>query len=363
VPTTAGYVARLQSWSRAGAYRVRHGVGPILQTSVATGIAWAFCVHVLGHPRPIFAAIVAIVAMGFAAGRRGRAALLLVVGVAIGIGIGDVLVRVLDRGGVQIAVVVFVAMTLTLFLTREPIVVVQAGISAALLVAVDRTTSGLAPDRFEDALVGAAVAGVVSVVLFPIDPLASVAARARPIFAALDRSLTEAGAALRENSLERAERGRTLRADERTLADAVAIAREATRIAPRRRGQRGRVEEIAGATAHLDVIVRGSRTIAGAAYRLIREGEGPREDLAEAIDLLRGALRSLGRWIETGDDALRRTTGRDAEWAHAAARALPAEGIGQGTIAHLVVVLSSEIERATGDWVSEPDPGSGPQQS
>jgi hypothetical protein len=43
VPTPAGYSARLESWSRARAYRVRHGVGPILQTAVATGIAWAVC--------------------------------------------------------------------------------------------------------------------------------------------------------------------------------------------------------------------------------------------------------------------------------------------------------------------------------
>ena len=243
---------------------------------------------------------------------------------------------------------------MTLFVTREPVVIIQAGISAALLVAVDRTTSGLAPDRLEDALVGAAVAGVVSVVLFPIDPVASVVDRSRPIFSVLDRSLTEAAAALRENRIERAERARALRADERTLAEALAVAREATRIAPRRRGQRGRVDEIADATAHLDVIVRGSRSIAGAAYRVVREGGGPREDLADAIELLRGALRSLGRWIETGDEALRETTRRDAGWASAAARDLPAEGIGQGTIAHLVATLAAETERATGRTSTAP---------
>jgi hypothetical protein len=76
-------------------------------------LSWELCVRVLDHPRPIFAPITAIVAMGFTAGRRGRAALLLVLGVAIGIRVGDVRVRMLDRGGIQIAVVVFVAMTLT----------------------------------------------------------------------------------------------------------------------------------------------------------------------------------------------------------------------------------------------------------
>ena len=134
------YRARLTGWAREGVEGMRPLLWPTLQTAVAAGVAWELCVRVLGHPRPIFAPIVAIVAMGFTSGQRGRAAVLLVVGVAIGIGIGDVLVRVLDRGGIEVTVVVFVAMTLTLFLTREPLVVVQAGISAALLVGVDRQT-------------------------------------------------------------------------------------------------------------------------------------------------------------------------------------------------------------------------------
>jgi uncharacterized membrane protein YgaE (UPF0421/DUF939 family) len=348
VRTPTGYRARVEAWASEGSSRVRHGAGPILQTAVATGLAWEICVRGLDHRRPIFAAIVAIVAMGFSAGRRGRAALLLVIGVATGIVIGDVLVRALDRGGIQITVVVFVAMTLTLFLTREPIVVIQAGISAALVVAVDRQASGLAPDRLEDALVGAAVAGVISVVLFPIDPVASLVRRARPIFATLDRSLAESAAALRENRLDRAELARALRTDERTLAEAVDVAREATWIAPRRRGQRDRVDEIADASLHLGAIVRGARTIAGAAHRVVREGAAPRADLADAVDLLRGALRSLGRWIETGEDMLRDTTRRDAGWALGAAADLPTTGIGQGTIAHVVGTLAAEAIRATG---------------
>ena len=263
---------RIEAWARDGIARVRPVLGPTLQTAVAAGLSWELCVRVLDHPRPIFAPITAIVAMGFTAGRRGRAALLLVLGVAIGIGVGDVLVRMLDRGGIQIAVVVFVAMILTLFLTREPVVVIQAGISAALLVGVDRQSTGLAPDRFEDALVGAAVAGVIAVLLFPIDPLEVVGRRARPIFATLDRSLSEAASALRDDRLDRAELARSLRADERTLADAVSVAREATRIAPRRRRQRDRVDEIARAVSQLETIVRGARTIAGASRRIVREG-------------------------------------------------------------------------------------------
>ncbi len=339
---------RIEAWARDGVARVRPVLGPTLQTAVAAGLSWELCVRVLDHPRPIFAPITAIVAMGFTAGRRGRAALLLVLGVAIGIGVGDVLVRMLDRGGIQIAVVVFVAMTLTLFLTREPVVVIQAGISAALLVGVDRQSTGLAPDRFEDALVGAAVAGVIAVLLFPIDPLEVVGRRARPIFATLDRSLSEAASALRDDRLDRAELACSLRADERTLSDAVSVAREATRIAPRRRRQRDRVDEIARAVSQLETIVRGARTIAGASRRIVREGGAPRADLAEAIDTLAAALHSLDRWLETGDEVFRDRARRDAETAAVRAGAVPPEGIGPATIAHVVQALALEIRRATG---------------
>lgn len=346
---------RIASWGRDGAVRVRPLLGPMLQTAVAAGVSWELCVRLLDHPRPIFAPITAIVAMGFSAGRRGRAALLLVLGVAIGVGVGDLLVRTLDRGGIQIAVVVFVAMTLTLFFTGEPIVVIQAGISAALLVGVERQSSGLAPDRFEDALVGAAVAGVIAVILFPVDPLETVGRRARPIFATLDRSLSEAASALRDNRLDRAELARALRADERTLADAVSVAQEATFIAPRRRRQRGRVDEIARAVSHMETIVRGVRTIAGASRRIVREGGAPRADLADVIDALAAALHSLDRWLETGDEVFRDRALRDTETAAARAAAVSADGLGPATITHLVQALALQIRRATGVGQSEGD--------
>ena len=74
----------------------------------------------------------------------------------------------LDRGGIQIAVVVFVAMILTLFLTRRARRRRSRRASQPrLLVGINRRSTGLAPDRFEDALVGAAVAGVIAVLALP----------------------------------------------------------------------------------------------------------------------------------------------------------------------------------------------------
>jgi hypothetical protein len=106
---------------------------------------------------------------------------------------------------------------------------VQAEISAALLVGVDRQSGGDAPDRLLDALVGAGTAIVIFVLLFPIDPIRLIRDRARPIFETLDRGLREA---------------------------------------------------------------------VSASHRVVRDGGGPRPDLAEAVDGLAEALRSLHRWME-----------------------------------------------------------------
>ena len=130
---------------------------PLLQAALAGAIAWELAQRVPGHERPIFAPIVAIVAMGISAGRRARQAVRLVLGAALGIAIADVLVRLLGTGPVQLGLVVFLAMALALAISREPIFVTQAGISALLVVAVERQTQGWAPDRLIDALIGAAV--------------------------------------------------------------------------------------------------------------------------------------------------------------------------------------------------------------
>ena len=117
---------------------LRAALWPTLQTALAGAIAWELARQIPGHSRPIFAPIVAIVAMGISAGRRGRHAVRLVLGAALGIAVADLLVRLVGTGPVQLALVVFVSMVLALTLSREPLFVTQAGTSALLIVAVER---------------------------------------------------------------------------------------------------------------------------------------------------------------------------------------------------------------------------------
>lgn len=322
---------------------------PTLQTAVAAGIAWELARRLLDHPSPMFAPITTVVAMGFTAGRRGRAAVFFVVGVALGIGIADLLLTVLDAGGVQITVIVFVAMCLGLLVSRDPLFVTQVAISALLLITVDRSTGGLAPDRLGDALVGGAVALVFSVVLFPIDPVAEVRRGTEPVVTRVVESLRDSAYALVHGDLERAERARSFHVDDAELTEIVAVALEATRVAVRRRRDRTRVWEYAMAVGHLETVTRGTRTIGGATRRLVTTGQTPRADLAGVVEQLAHSVDLLGQALERDDPPTLEAARAAAVSAAVDAAAIPADaGIGVGTIVHLVQALAVAVLRATG---------------
>ncbi len=68
----------------------------------------------IGHQRPFFAPIAAVVSLNGA--RRMRRAVELVVGVSVGVGVGDLLISVIGSGPWQIGLVVALAMTTAVWL-------------------------------------------------------------------------------------------------------------------------------------------------------------------------------------------------------------------------------------------------------
>lgn len=197
----------------------------------------------------------------------------------------------------QLGVTVFVAMTLALLVSRNPLFVTQVGISALLLVALGPESG---PRRLEDALLGGGIALVMSLLLFPIDPVASVRQSASPLLTALARSLDQSATGLRTGDVTCADAARTGIVDHGALLDTVAVALDATRIAPRRLRDRARVEAFATAVRSLAPLSRGTRVIAGATQRIIRAGEAPQPELAEAVASLAAAVVALHEWLDTG---------------------------------------------------------------
>src|SRR5690606_31980113 len=102
----------------------------ILQCAVAAGLAWLVAAELLGHPRPFFAPVAAVICIGVAAGRRLPRLVELVAGVSLGVGVGDLLVLRIGSGAWQIALVVALAMAVAVFLGSGTVLTIQAASSA-----------------------------------------------------------------------------------------------------------------------------------------------------------------------------------------------------------------------------------------
>jgi uncharacterized membrane protein YccC len=327
---------------------VRPSLWPILQTAIAGAVAWELAKQVPGHDRPLFAPIIAIVAMGISAGRRARQAVRLVLGATLGIAVADVLVRLLGEGPLQLFVVLFLSLAFARVFSSEPAFVTQAGISALLVMAVERQTQGLAPERIIDAAIGASVALVMALLLFPIDPLAAVQRAASNAVRGLVETLRETAAALRTGDLDRAVAGRTRRYDDAALDDAVSLGLDAARIAPRRRRARDDVNAYAEASQRLDAIARGTRVIAGSAARVLRARQAPAPELAVSVGALADALDALRDLLATPDGPKRERVRELALAAAGAAAETPTHELGGSTIVHLVQSIAVDALRITG---------------
>ncbi|MCW2778339.1 MAG: hypothetical protein JWN17_2064, partial [Frankiales bacterium] len=145
----------------AAGQRLRTSAWSVAQCGVAAGLAWALAHALLGHQRPYFGCVAAVVCLGVRAAQRLRRVAELAVGVTVGVAVGDALVEVLGAGAWQIGLVVTVALLLAVALDGGPLLVAQAGLQAVFVVALPRTPgSGFA--RWQDALVGGATALLVA---------------------------------------------------------------------------------------------------------------------------------------------------------------------------------------------------------
>ena len=277
---------------------------PILQTAVAAGVAWYLATLVLGHERPFFAAIAAVISLGLAVGQEGRRAAELVFGVACGLAIADLIVLAIGTGTVQIGVVVALAMAAAVLLGGGSLLVTEAAVSGLLVVTLDPTTQGLSPDRFLDALVGSGVALAISA-LFPNDPRRMVGRAVQSIFDELIVMLGETTAALHTDDLELAEqaleKARILDARVGGLKEALAAGYGTARLSPPRRRDLGYLAHHAAAADQLDFAVRNTRVLARAAVNMLQEGKHAPEQLPEALLDLARAVETLGAYLETSD--------------------------------------------------------------
>ena len=283
---------RLRNASALGLHRLRPRLLPIAHTAAAAVIAWYVGLLLLPDPRPAFASIAAVIAVGATYGQRGTRAAELIGGVVVGLSVADVLVRAIGVGPLQMGLMVVIAMSTAVVLGGGALLVTEAAVSALLLLAaVDPTATtvgpGLSPIRFAEALIGGAVALGVTSLFFPPDPALIVGRAVQSVFAELGRSLERIAGALADGDADAAQRAlqsaRDIEGHIAALDDAFSAGRETARLAPPRRSARGQIERYGRTLAQVDFAVRNTRVLARAALRFTRAGEPAPPELTEAV--------------------------------------------------------------------------------
>ncbi|MGW2662197.1 FUSC family protein [Nocardia tengchongensis] len=282
---------------RKAAGRVRSSLLPIVQCAIGAGVAWFIAHNVIGHERPFFAPMAAMISIGVSFGARLRRSIELIVGVAVGIGIGDLFVSRVGTGGWQIMLLVVLAMCAAVFLDGGPVITMQAASSAVLVATLYPPGQGGASLRMIDALVGGLV-GIVVVAAIPLHPVRRAREQAAGILEVMGAALTECADGLLEQDAAKVKQAlesvRGTQGAIDSLRNTLEGSQEIIRISPLYWNSRTRLSRLRDAADPLDNAVRNTRVLLRRALTSVRDDEvldsgliAEVEKLAQAVDVVR----------------------------------------------------------------------------
>ncbi|HEY7173986.1 MAG TPA: FUSC family protein [Micromonosporaceae bacterium] len=332
--------------------RIRVSAPVAVQAGVAAGIAWFVAHDLVGHARPFFAPIAAVIVLGVSVGQRLRRAIELVLGVALGIGVGDILIFFIGTGGWQIALVVVLAILAAVFVGGSATLIGQCASSAVLVATLAPPTTGIYYSRFVDALVGGLVGLVVMALLLPVNPLTTVQRAVRPALDLLTRQLIASADALSAHDIDQAHTALDeMRAGEAELTrfrEALGIASETASIAPTRWRSRAPLAQYLDASVHIDRALRNARVLARRTVSVLDDDETYSPELIDSVRAIAGTVQTLRRELGGAHDP------KDAQQQALAAvrKAADAYRGGLGFSGDVVVAqvraIATDLLRATG---------------
>ncbi|MDO4929218.1 MAG: FUSC family protein [Corynebacterium sp.] len=161
---------RTRNYVRSGLLRLRQTYMAILQCGVAAGLAYYLLNEIMGHDRPFFAPMAAVIVLSASIQGRVRRSVELVIGVAIGVGAGDVFVSTFGTGALQMIIMVWISLVIATLIDKSPLVYTQAALGAVLIATILPPGSGGGIERMFDAFMGGLV-GIVIAALIPSSPL------------------------------------------------------------------------------------------------------------------------------------------------------------------------------------------------
>ena len=332
---------------------------PIVQTAAAAVAAWLLAGLLVADSRPAFAAIAAVICVGATFGQRGERAVQLTGGVVIGIAAAALLVNAIGTGAAQLGLMVVLAMTAAVLIGGGELLVVEAAVSAILLITLDPAAGdAFSLNRIFEAVIGGVTALAIGAVLFPPDPALAPGRAGQAVFAALGRTLERIAAALEHRDPDTAQdalrQAREIDPLVVAVHESLAESREATKLAPRK-GARSQIARYDRSVSQLDFAVRNTRVLARHAVRLVRAGDVP-PGLATAVDGLGKAIWELAGAY---DDPRRAGHAREMAVA-AAATATEIHGrVPELTLTELVGQVRStaaDVVRAAELVADEPEP-------
>lgn len=294
---------------RGAAIRVRdrlRGHAPtLLLASVAAGLAFLIAEAVFGPAQAVFAPIAAVVATGLSAGQRRRRALEISIGVVLGIAAADLLSRWVGIGPWQLGAAVLLATTAAVAFRASGLLSNQAAVAAVVVMTLVPLLDTGPWVRLGDALIGGAVAVVLSTVFSPATfrTVSAVADRTlsgyADILAALRSDLADGSLAGAEQRLEQME---SLATAQQELEDASAAARERLILggATTRERHRHTLETSALLGRRVVLLLTSGRALCRAGANLVRHGRPVEPALLEAVDGLVETVTALRGWIAGG---------------------------------------------------------------
>jgi uncharacterized membrane protein YgaE (UPF0421/DUF939 family) len=331
--------------------RIVAGTRPILHSALAAALAWLVATEVVGHERPFFAPISAVITLGLTVGERRRRAVELSIGVAVGIAIADALVAAIGTGTWQVGIVVALAMAAATLVGGGSLLATQAGASAVLVATLQPPDGGVDFGRALDALVGGGVALVVSSLVLPVQPARLLSESAAPLLGRLAAAIDQIATALTTREPQAADAAllAIARADgaHDRLASTLAAAGEAVRLSPQRRGALGALDRYAVAAGELQRVIENVRALARGATRAINLGDSVPPEAVQAVEELAACVRALDAYLD-GDqpDEARAAAVRAAALANAVL-----EATGNLSAVHIVGQIrlaAVDLLRATG---------------
>ena len=285
-----------------------------LASSVAAGLSWLLAHQLLGHPQPLFAAVAAIVCLSPGLPSRGRQAVNMMLGVVTGILVGELLlVLPVVNFALRLAVITFVAMMAALSFGLAPVIAIQSGVSAILVIAMGPVTAG--PTRLMDVAVGAGVGLLFSQVLMTPDPVRLIENAARRMLKLMALGFAQDAEAVAERDQRKAQAALRHFFEARDSLNAlgadIASARSHTRWS-----LRGRIvaREVAEAAARYDRrairLYASTLLFAEALANALRRGEAPPPGLKERVDRVARICERLAEG-STGSSDLARPTAHE----------------------------------------------------